>query len=367
MTHIVVDEETMGNTPGSVISSLGAVVFDPHGDELGDEFYMTIDEESCLAAGLIKDPETVAWWQKPERAEAYAALKIDPRPLVEVLTAFTTFWVKHEGTRLWGLGKDYNLPLLNAAYRAAGLTPPWRYNVGRDTRTAYEMGGVTVTKHQGTHHIAIDDARTEARDVQESFRRLGLRAVRNSDAQRTLFAWLADVPEMLLAGKTLNPDQVDAVIHMIRGREDAFLSGPVYQTGDLTQDERAHLQATIKDIAASYVPARAAGEALAEQMSTFVSKVEDHVKDFRLAAMSIAADLSEFGAATAPGGRDLAMRLAASELTGVASLLIATVKRHAGEDFSPGRFALVSHSIAQETKAMLAKTWPAGEADEVTP
>ncbi len=206
MTHIVGDLETMGNTPGSVLASLGAVVFDPHGDELGDEFYMTVDEESCLAAGLIKDPATVAWWQEPARAEAYAALKIEPRPLVEVLTAFSAYWVKHEGSRFWGQGKDYDLPLLNAAYRAAGVKTPWRYNVGRDTRTAYEMGGVTVTKHEGTHHIAIDDARTEARDVQESFRRLGLRNVRNSEAQRTLFAWLADVPDMLLRGEALKPD-----------------------------------------------------------------------------------------------------------------------------------------------------------------
>ncbi len=375
MTHIMGDLETMGNAPGMVIASLGALVFDPHSDELGDEFSMNIDEASALAIGLTTDPATVAWWNAPERSEARAAMLVDPHPIVEVLTAFSAFWVKHEGSRFWGQGKDYDLPILTAAYRAAGLDVPWKYNaprdvlsvfdIGRDTRTLYEMGGVTVTKHQGTHHVAIDDARTQARDIQEAYRRLGLRAVRNSEAQRTLFAWLADVPEMLTAGTPLNPDQIDAVIHMIRGREDAFQAWPGTVGGGIPDGHRAHFEATIRDIAASYAPARASGDAFAVQMDTFIATAEPHVRDFRMAAMSIAADLAELGATMAPEGRDLAMRLAASELTGVASLLIATVKRHAGEDFSPGRFALVSYGIADETKTMLAKTWPADTSAEV--
>jgi hypothetical protein len=294
MTHIVGDLETMGNTPGSVLASLGAVVADPHSDELGEEFYMTIDEESCLAVGLIKDPATVAWWQEPERAEAYAALKIDPRPLVEVLTAFSAYWARNEGTRFWGQGKDYDLPLLTAAYRAAGLPMPWgkKHNVGRDTRTAYEMGGVTVTKHSGTHHIAIDDARTEARDVQEAYRRLGLRAVRNSDAQRTLFAWLADVPEMLLAGTPLNPDQVDAVIHMIRGREDAFQTAaiappPSFQwwAGDNEEVYRygphKSRQAALDDASGNMEPGQAAFviEAITGALNFDARRVIEHLLD----------------------------------------------------------------------------------------
>ncbi len=174
MAHVMHDLETMGNEPGRVLASIGAVVFAPDSDHLGERFSMNIDEASCIAAGLTLDPKTVEWWQDPERAEAYAALKVDPRPLGEVLDAFDDYWTRVEGHRIWGQGADYDAVLLSAAYRALGRKPPWKYNAGRDTRTVYEMGDVVITKHLGTHHVAIDDAITQAGDVQQAYRALWL-------------------------------------------------------------------------------------------------------------------------------------------------------------------------------------------------
>lgn len=198
MTHVMHDLETMGNEPGRVLASLGAVVFDPRGSTLGETFSMNIDEESCLAVGLTLDPETVAWWQAPERAEAYAALKVNPRPLAEVLDAFDAYWSRVDGRRIWGQGADYDAVLLAAAYRALGRKPPWKYNAGRDTRTVYEMGDVTVTKHLGTHHVALDDAITQAGDVQESHRRLWLDQVQGRTRMEVNLETIAEVVRRLI-------------------------------------------------------------------------------------------------------------------------------------------------------------------------
>lgn len=42
MNNVMLDLETFGTQPGSVIRSIGAVVFDPFSDKLGKEFYVNM-------------------------------------------------------------------------------------------------------------------------------------------------------------------------------------------------------------------------------------------------------------------------------------------------------------------------------------
>jgi hypothetical protein len=193
MAHVMHDLETMGKRPGDVIASIGAVVFDPYGTALGATFSMNIDEASCVAAGLITHPGTVEWWQAPERAEAYAALKVDPRPLGEVLDAFDAWWAEVDGHRIWSQGKHFDSPILAAAYHALGRSEPWKYNALRDTRTAYDMGDVVVVNHKGVHHIALDDAITQAGDVQLAYRNLWLDRIAGRSRMETNLDILAEI------------------------------------------------------------------------------------------------------------------------------------------------------------------------------
>lgn len=175
MTHIMLDLETLGTAPGSVIRSIGAVVFNPLTGQLGEEFYRNIDLASCLAVGLTVDPATEAWWAK-RSAEARARLEIDPRPLDQVLDAFGAFCDRAGGVRLWGHGGNFDEPLLSAAYRAAGLRTPWMYWDGRCTRTIYDAAGVKPDRAVGVHHDALVDARNQAVAVHAAYVRLGLGA-----------------------------------------------------------------------------------------------------------------------------------------------------------------------------------------------
>jgi hypothetical protein len=186
-THVMVDLETFGKTPGHVIRSVGAIAFDPIRGTLGETFYANVDRASCEAIGLLVDPATEAWWA--EQGEA-ARTVLDPNqiPVADVLKAFGDYWKATGARRLWAHGAPFDPPFLEAAYRAAGLETPWRYYDVRDTRTVYDIGGVELDRKNGVHHHAGWDSYNQAVAVIEAYRRLKL-------TRRSLARRIADAVE----------------------------------------------------------------------------------------------------------------------------------------------------------------------------
>lgn len=170
LADVMVDTETAGTTPGSAILSIGAVMFGPAG--LGEEFYAPISLASCTAVGLTIDPSTITWWMKQSDAARAAAFRDDAEPLPAVLEQFTVWFNLVEAERPWAQGANFDPPLLEAAYRACGMTPPWKYWAVRDTRTLYELADVKVDRARGTHHHALDDARAQAEAAVVALQRL---------------------------------------------------------------------------------------------------------------------------------------------------------------------------------------------------
>lgn len=170
LADVMIDTETLGTTPGSAILSIGAVMFGPAG--LGEEFYAPISLASCTAAGLTIDPSTVAWWMKQSDAARAAAFRDDAEPLPAVLEQFTDWFNLVEAERPWAQGATFDPPLLEAAYRACGMTPPWKFWNVRDTRTLYDLADVKVDRARGTHHNALDDARAQAEAAVVALQRL---------------------------------------------------------------------------------------------------------------------------------------------------------------------------------------------------
>jgi hypothetical protein len=200
--HVMLDLETWGKEPGCDIRSIGACVFDPMTGYVADNeafthnnFYIATDnplkhdrtrfDETSPACyreyGLIRDPETVQWWND-QSDEAQAAFT-NPVDLREALQRFTDWLgtvymgMKLEGVarigddlRLWSHGPSFDPPILTAAYKATGLPIPWHYRAPRDTRTIMEAAGMDPHKGlepftTGTHHHALDDAICQARAV----------------------------------------------------------------------------------------------------------------------------------------------------------------------------------------------------------
>jgi len=164
------DLETLGIRPGSIIRSLGAVVFDPRTGKLGAEFYANITRASCEKAGLTFDQSTVDWWEDQSDA-AKAALEIDQRPLIEVLSDFFHWFSSVGGEEIWSHGAGFDNVLLASAYRAVGVAPPWKFWNERCCRTVLALGNRRVdSTRQGEHHNALDDAKSQALAVSAALR-----------------------------------------------------------------------------------------------------------------------------------------------------------------------------------------------------
>lgn len=160
LVDVMIDIETLGTSPGAAVLSIGAVMFGQAG--LGETFYAPILLSSCTAAGLTIDPGTVTWWMKQSDAARAAAFREDAEALPVVLYRFTAWFTESGAERTWCHGATFDAPLLEAAYKVCGMTPPWKYWNVRDTRTLYEQAGVKVDRERGTHHNALDDARVQA-------------------------------------------------------------------------------------------------------------------------------------------------------------------------------------------------------------
>lgn len=221
--HIMLDLETWGKVPGSDLRSIGACVFAPQGRHGGSlvhdgslgtikPFYVATDNPVRADARpqysdpndpnadrkfpLWRDPETVQWWLE-QSAEAQAAFA-DPVDLREALMRFGQWLfdttVGHafeyaldfkerglQGVNIWAHGPSFDPPILAAAYAACGLPVPWHYRAPRDTRTAFDMAGITDHSAYldgfatGTFHHALDDAICQARAVCDAYNLLTTR------------------------------------------------------------------------------------------------------------------------------------------------------------------------------------------------
>ncbi len=156
--NVMIDLETLGNKPGSVIVALGAVVFSREG--ISREFYTRIDADSCVKVGLTMDPSTVKWWLN-QGEEARAEILKPGLPLAVACMDFTNFLFGHEA-QVWGNGAAFDNVLLAAAFRAAGWEVPWKFWNDRCFRTLKAMRPEVRYEAQGVAHNALDDARSQA-------------------------------------------------------------------------------------------------------------------------------------------------------------------------------------------------------------
>lgn len=163
MNDVMLDLETLGTTPGCVVLSIGAVIFGPEG--LGDEFYSVINVDSSKNAGMYVDGDTVAWWdrQSPEARKVLEDANSPGAATLEVaLTDFNNWLKRVPDCRLWGNGVDFDNTILIAAYLSAGIDPGWKFYRHRCYRTVKNTCAAPKLARQGTHHNALDDAKSQA-------------------------------------------------------------------------------------------------------------------------------------------------------------------------------------------------------------
>ncbi|HED1316335.1 TPA: 3'-5' exoribonuclease [Citrobacter freundii] len=182
-THLMVDMETMGNSPDAPIVSIGAVFFDPSTGNTGAEFYRVVNLESSMSFGMKPDASTIQWWLK-QSSEARSAILVDEamglRESLELLADFIAENAANGShtVQLWGNGCSFDNVILRRAY-ALTETPfavPFRND--RDVRTMVELGkSVGINPRydipfEGDMHNALSDARHQVKYVSAIWQRL---------------------------------------------------------------------------------------------------------------------------------------------------------------------------------------------------
>lgn len=213
MKHIMVDLETLSTEANAVILSIGAVWFDPHGQQftltegdllLGPDgearegvswpydlfpmcFERSIDIQSSIDLGRSVSGSTIKWWcdQTPEARKAAFA---GESTLREALNDFADFvkmvahnWPtgaedqKADDVCVWGHGPGFDNTILANAFHQLGYQRPWGFRNDRCNRTFLHLAeeqldqrGNTMPQlvRVGTFHNALDDAITQAMHMQ---------------------------------------------------------------------------------------------------------------------------------------------------------------------------------------------------------
>lgn len=182
-THLMVDMETMGNSPDAPIVSIGAVFFDPSTGNTGAEFYQVVSLESSMSFGMKPDASTIQWWLK-QSSEARSAILVDEAMgLLETLELLADFIAENAANgshtvQLWGNGCSFDNVILRRAYAltdAPFAVPFWN---DRDVRTMVELGksvGINPLfdiPFEGDMHNALSDARHQVKYVSAIWQRL---------------------------------------------------------------------------------------------------------------------------------------------------------------------------------------------------
>ncbi|CAB5565417.1 Exodeoxyribonuclease 8 [Citrobacter youngae] len=182
-THLMVDMETMGNSPDAPIVSIGAVFFDPSTGNTGAEFYRVVSLESSMSFGMKPDASTIQWWLK-QSPEARSAILVDEAMgLFETLELLADFIAENAANgshtvQLWGNGCSFDNVILRRAYALTDTpfaVPFWN---DRDVRTMVELGkSVGINPRydipfEGDMHNALSDARHQVKYVSAIWQRL---------------------------------------------------------------------------------------------------------------------------------------------------------------------------------------------------
>lgn len=176
--HVMLDLETLGTKPSSLMLTLGAVRFNPWGDDSGstlesmDTFYRRVSVDSFEGLDHTIDDDTLAWWgRQTEEVREEAFAEADRHDVRDVLRDFHR-WCKGVDA-VWANGSGFDLNIIEHFCRELKRGWPWNYWQARDARTLYSLVPDLERPKVAAHH-ALWDCWSQVVGVQSAFSKLGI-------------------------------------------------------------------------------------------------------------------------------------------------------------------------------------------------
>jgi len=168
LTDVMIDLETLDVLPTATILTIGAVKFDPFGDDVRnptcEKFYVRVDIDSCDRIGCTVSQSTLDWWANQSQAAQNEAF--DPANRIPIEDALQQLYKFCWGAkRVWSHGVGFDLIILENLFRKVGRSIPWSFWEARDTRTIFDIG-INPNRPPVLAHHALEDAWNQAVGVQ---------------------------------------------------------------------------------------------------------------------------------------------------------------------------------------------------------
>lgn len=168
--HVMIDTETLGRTPGSVVRSVAAVEFDPQTGETGRQKVWKIDLADSIRYGFKVEASTLKWWMMQSDEARREFVEGAETPLEDFLEDFMQFIAAtDEGNdfTLWCLQLDFDVAMLRSMYSWYNLNVyrcdeevlPWNFRKVRDVRPymdALDSAGLLPPKVADRHTPLAD-------------------------------------------------------------------------------------------------------------------------------------------------------------------------------------------------------------------
>ena len=174
LTDIMIDLETLATSPDATILTIGAVKFDPFGDDVNEpscqKFYVRVDLDSCDRLGLVVNDDTVAWWANQSQEAQDEAFNPDNR--IDIVDAMHQLYKFCWGAkRVWSHGAAFDVVICEHIFKKIQKAVPWSFWEVRCTRTLFDIG-INPNRPPVLKHHALEDAWNQAVGVQNVYKAL---------------------------------------------------------------------------------------------------------------------------------------------------------------------------------------------------
>lgn len=165
--RVMLDLETMSTASNAAITQIG-VVF----NQGRAPFKSNVRLKSSVAAGLQVDLPTIEWWMKQSDAARQSLFAGERCDLTEALCALSdrlgTYHLRDGSLgapavecELWAYPAQFDVTILDSAYRACKLEIPWHYRAPRCMRTLASLYPDVTRVKAELEHDALSDAQAQ--------------------------------------------------------------------------------------------------------------------------------------------------------------------------------------------------------------